>query len=69
MRTKHRVTGSHGHYGGCIRTLERCDRVGHQIRPSGRHIRPKRTLSGNVLLHLKPVGSGCREPHFQQWRR
>ena len=26
-------------------------------------------IFGRVLLHLKPVGFGCREPHFQQWRR
>ena len=26
-------------------------------------------IFGRILLHLKPVGFGCREPHFQQWRR
>ena len=26
-------------------------------------------IFGKVLLHLKPVGFGCREPYFQQWRR
>ena len=51
MRTpKHRVTGNHGHFGGCIRTPERCDRLGRRCdgarTPSGRHIRPKRTPSG-----------------------
>ena len=51
MRTpKHRVTGSHGHYGGCISTPERCDRAGRRCdgvhTPSGRHIRPKCTPSG-----------------------
>ena len=72
---KHRVTGSHGHYGGCIRTPERCDRVGRRCDGVLQVVLPivEVTLAefifGRVLLHLKPVGLGCREPHFQQWHR